>query len=73
MNWDKGVDFELAYKQILRHLRGNNRITKCYDAILLTQLRNGCRVSESVRAFLEFIKTSQIEVYVDVSKKNKRK
>jgi hypothetical protein len=29
------------YRRILRHLQANNKITKCYDAILLTQLRNG--------------------------------
>jgi len=72
MKWDKGVDFESTYRRILRHLQSNNRITKCYDSILLTQLRNGCRVSEAVKAFLEFIKTSKIEVYVDVSKKKQK-
>jgi Phage integrase family. len=71
-SWDKGVDFESTYRRILRHLQSNNKITKCYDAILLTQLRNGCRVSEAVRAFLEFVKTSQVEVYVDVAKKKQK-
>jgi len=73
-NWDRGVDFESTYRRILRHLHlhSNYNITKCYDAILLTQLRNGCRVSESVNAFLEFVKTSQVEVYVDVAKKKQR-
>jgi Phage integrase family. len=72
VNWDRGVEFESTYRRILRHLQANNKITKCYDAILLVQLRNGCRVSESVKAFLEFVKTSRIEVYVDVSKKKQK-
>jgi integrase len=41
----------------------------CYDAILLTQLRNGSRVSESVKAFREFLTTKAIEVSVRVSKR----
>jgi hypothetical protein len=38
VNWDKGVEFESTYRRILRHLQANNKITKCYDAILLTQV-----------------------------------
>ena len=41
----------------------------CYDAILLTQLRNGSRVSEAVRSFREFLTTRSIEVSVRVSKR----
>jgi integrase len=41
----------------------------CYDAILLTQLRNGSRVSEAVRSFREFLTTKAIEVSVRVSKR----
>jgi site-specific recombinase XerD len=41
----------------------------CYDAILLTQLRNGSRVSEAVRSFREFLMTKTIEVSVRVSKR----
>jgi Phage integrase family. len=71
VSWDRGVEFETAYRQIVRHMNKNNKITKCYDAILLVQLRNGCRVSEAVRGFLEFLRTSKLEVEVPVSKKKK--
>ena len=43
--------------------------TICYDAILLTQLRNGSRVSEAVRSFREFLTAKAIEVSVRVSKR----
>jgi len=70
--WDKGVDYELAYSRILRKIdsvKDNN--TKCYLIVALIQLRNGSRISESIRAFKEWIKTNKTEVYVKVSKKKK--
>jgi len=69
--WDKGVDFEYAYNKILRNLYNNNSITKCYDIILLIQLRNGSRIGESILAFLEFLKSKKIEIEIPVEKKKK--
>jgi len=69
--WDKGVDFEAAYRKILRHLSRARYPGRCYDAILLIQLRNGLRISEAVRAFLQFLKTKSVEVEVQLSKKRR--
>ena len=70
--WDKGVEFEYAYNKILRNLYNNTSITKCYDIILLIQLRNGSRIGESILAFLEFLKTKKIEIEIPVEKKKNR-
>jgi integrase len=70
--WDKGVDYETTYTRLLRKIssvKSNN--TKCYLIIALIQLRNGSRISESIRAFKEWIRTSKTEIYVRVSKKKK--
>jgi integrase len=68
--WDKGLDFELAYSLLSRKINSakNNKV-KCYLAIALIQLRNGSRISEAIRAFKEWVKTSKTELYVRVSKK----
>jgi integrase len=72
MKWDKGVDYEYAYKKILNHfLKYNYKISSCYDAILLIQLRNGLRISEAVRSFKEFLRTKRTEFEIPVSKKKK--
>ena len=56
--WDKGLDYITTYKTILQHYKNAKTDTqKGYDAILLTQLRNGSRVSESI-AFLQQISKS---------------
>jgi integrase len=77
--WDRGLDYEEAYSRILRVLSKNKRHTKCYDAILLLQLRNGARISEALRAFLEYMRGSakyhprskKLVVSVQVSKKKR--
>ena len=69
MGWDKGLDYESTYSKILKHLVRAKYPGLCYDAILLTQLRNGSRVSEAVRGFKEFLATKAIEVSVRVSKR----
>jgi integrase len=69
MVWDKGLDFENAYSKILRHMAKAKVPGKCYDAILLIQLRNGSRISEAVRAFKQFLATKSFELQVSVSKK----
>jgi len=67
--WDKGLDYESTYNKILKHMLKAKYPALCYDAILLTQLRNGSRVSEAVRGFKEFLLTKSIEVSVRVSKR----
>jgi integrase len=71
MGWDKGVDYESAYAKIVRHMAKAKAPAKCYDAVLLLQLRNGLRVSEAVRAFKEFLQRRALEVEVRVSKKRR--
>ena len=69
MGWDKGLDFESTYSKIARHMAKAKVPGKCYDAILLIQLRNGSRVSEAVRAFKQFLAMKSLELEVLVSKK----
>jgi len=69
MTWDRGLDFENAYNKIARHMSKAKPPAKCYDAILLIQLRNGSRISEAVRAFKMFLESKSIEIEVLVSKK----
>ena len=71
MGWDRGVDYETAYSKILRHLVKAEPPARCYDAILLIQLRNGLRISEAVRVFKEFLTRKALEVEVQVSKKRR--
>jgi site-specific recombinase XerD len=76
-NWDMGVDYESAYKRLSHMLKrlekatGKSRYGYCYAQILLIQLRNGLRVSEAVRAWLEFYRTGSRELQVRVSKKRR--
>jgi len=69
VKWDKGLDYESTYSRILKHMVKAKYPHACYDAILLTQLRNGSRISEAVRSFKEFLTTHAIEVSVRVSKR----
>jgi len=77
--WDRGLDYEEAYSKILRTLSKNKRHTRCYDVILLLQLRNGARISEALRAFFEYMRGSakyhphhrKLVVQVQVSKKKR--
>jgi integrase len=70
--WDKGVDYESAYSRILRKIESvKSKTTRCYLVVALIQLRNGSRISEAIRAFKEWVKTSRTELYVRVSKKKK--
>jgi integrase len=72
MKWDKGIDYEFMYSRLLRKITSvKNNATKCYLIIALIQLRNGSRISEAIRAFKEWIKTSKTELYVKVSKKKR--
>jgi integrase len=67
--WDKGLDYQVAYNRIVRHMRISKQPALCYDAILLTQLRNGSRISEAVRAFKEFLRSGAVEIQVKLSKR----
>jgi integrase len=71
MGWDKGVDYEYAYSKILRHMVKSRYPARCYDAVLLIQLRNGARISEAVKAFKHFLTSKSIEFEVEVSKKKR--
>jgi len=70
-SWDAGVDFAAAYSRLSRLLRASRGRfpAMCYYAVLLIQLRNGCRVSEAVRAFREFLRSGAVELRVPVSKR----
>ncbi len=74
-SWDMGLDYDRTYHQILgglEELRGRRTITArrklAYCCVLLTQLRNGSRVSEAVDAVLEWCSTRKREVEVTVRK-----
>jgi integrase len=70
VTWDKGLDYETAYSILIRKINSvKSDKTKCYFVIALIQLRNGSRISEAIRAFKEWVKTSKTEIYVKVSKK----
>jgi integrase len=69
MVWDKGLDYESTYNKIARHMVKVKVPGKCYDAVLLIQLRNGSRISEAVRAFKQFLAAKSLELEVPVSKK----
>ena len=57
----------------------NKKHTRCYDAVLLLQLRNGARISEAIRGFLAYLRgeakyhprSRKLVVQVQVSKKKK--
>lgn len=73
MKWDKGFDYETLYTILLRKINSKltRPLTRCYLQILLIQLRNGSRISESVRAYKEFLVSKKREVFVKVSKKKR--
>ena len=61
MGWDLGLDYEATYKQILDHYyKAKTDTQKGYDVILLTQLRNGARVSESIEFLQNITKSPKV-------------
>ena len=71
-SWDYNVDYEKAYKEIVKLLQQESKgFTKCCAAISLIALRNGSRIGEAIEAFKEFLKTSKVRVYVRVEKHKK--
>lgn len=70
LKWDKGISYEYAYYKILAKMKeAQDDKTYAYYAVLLTQLRNGSRVSEAIKAIQLFAKAGRREVEVQVSKK----
>jgi integrase len=72
MGWDKGIDYDFYrgwFENYLKYSRSNRRYT--YTAILYTQLLNGSRISEAVRAIMDFVKTGKRELRVRLSKRKK--
>lgn len=76
--WDLGLDYDRTYRQILgkiEELRGKRTVTArrklAYSIVLLTQLRNGSRVSEAVDAVAEWVSSKKREVEVTVRKQRK--
>jgi len=77
--WDRNLDYENTYSLLVRNLiayrnrmvRGSIRALKGFTntAILLTQLANGCRISESLEAIRIFAKTGHREVRIQVKKR----
>jgi len=72
-SWDYGVDYEKAYKELVRLVQTEkDGYTKCYAAISLIALRNGSRIGEAIEAFKEFLNTSKVKIYVKVEKRKKK-
>jgi len=70
--WDKGLDYESTYTRLLRKINSvRSSKTRCYLVIALIQLRNGSRISEAIRSFKEWVRSSKTEIYVRVSKKKR--
>jgi integrase len=74
--WDRGVDYEKAYKtfaQDLKKFREKRGVKNCkrfaFVAVLLTQLRNGLRIGEAINAINKFIDTKERELSVAVEKR----
>lgn len=67
--WDKGIDFETIMKKLVRDLK---KTRNCNIVIAIIQLRNGSRISETIKAYQEFLKKKQLIVQVEVSKKKSK-
>jgi len=77
-SWDSGINYS-EIKELLLEALNHSKCAESdtewkrlmYFTILLIQLRNGSRISETVEAFLEWVKTGEREVWVRVRKKRK--
>ena len=68
-SWDKGLDYERAYQEILKHLL---KTENPRDVFLLVQLTNGSRIGEAVEAVRKACQGGQgpgAEVRVRVEKR----
>jgi hypothetical protein len=71
--WDKGIDYEYIKNKLEKTLKNpKNEKNYAYTATLYTQLLNGTRISEAVRAIQEFAKTGKRELNIKLSKKKKQ-
>lgn len=69
-SWDRGVEYEFVLNKLVRLINSEKSDkNKCYASILLIQLVNGARISESIRGYKEYLKTGKTELRVRVSKK----
>ncbi|MEM1579284.1 MAG: hypothetical protein QXR77_06395 [Archaeoglobaceae archaeon] len=74
MTWDQGLDFEKTLKRLLRDYNEETNLRrKTKLAILITQLRNGSRISEAIEAISLFKSTGERELVVKVRKKRGKK
>lgn len=71
--WDRGLDLVKTYKY-LSELYTKEEDQKRRDklAVLIIQLRNGCRISEAIKAYEEFVQTGNRVLKVEVGKKKKK-
>ncbi|MDI9643381.1 MAG: hypothetical protein QXQ38_03905 [Archaeoglobaceae archaeon] len=70
MTWDQGLDFEKTLKKLLRDYNEETNLRrKTKLAILITQLRNGSRISEAIEVISLFKSTGERELAVKVRKK----
>lgn len=68
--WDRGLDYEKTYRQILEHYKEARwKTQKAYDIILLTQLRNGSRVGEAITFIKKVLVERKRELYIPVEKR----
>jgi site-specific recombinase XerD len=72
MTWDRGLDYDYIKNKLERTLKNpKNDKQYAYTTILYTQLLNGTRISEAVRAVQEFAKTGKRELNIKLSKKKR--
>jgi len=79
--WDLGLDYEAFNKKLVRFMRvarehfpsltWQRRYVYC--VVLLTQLRNGSRISEAIEAVKAWAETGRREVWVKLGKSKDRK
>ncbi len=69
--WAKGLSFEDELQRIAERISKSNTTKKrAYYSILLTQLVNGCRISEACEAVFRWAETGKPKVRVRVRKRS---
>lgn len=78
--WDAKLDYEKTYKQLVKYIKQKREENTqlgirqlAYAIILLTQLRNGSRIGETIDAIYLMCKNKTREAYVDVEKRHEHK
>ena len=74
--WDKGIDYEKTYRRLVKDLKKYRtkpgykaRLRKLYTIILLTQLRNGCRIREAIKYVMQLCIEYKTEGKIRVEKR----